>query len=100
VNADASAVARIRTAYLKHAVHWVCELAARDRLEARDLAVELRGYFQSVSYSLPSKERRDLSSQIEEICGSLSDFQTPEPVMKVGRVPGIFTPTEIKKTVR
>ena len=78
MNADANEIARIRTTYLKHAVLWVCELAARDRLEARDLAGELRHYFQSVLHSLPSDERNDLSRQIEEICGRLSDFQAPE----------------------
>ena len=78
MNADANEIARIRTTYLKHAVLWVCELAARDRLEARNLAGELRGYFQSVLYSLPYDERHDLSKQIDEICGRLGEFQAPE----------------------
>ena len=82
MNTDAADVARIRTTYLTHAVLWVCELAARDRLEARHLAGELRGYFQSVLYSLPSDERRDLSNQIDEICGRLIDFQAPELMMR------------------
>lgn len=101
MNAEATDVARIRTTYLKHAVLWVCELAARDRLAARDLAGELQGYFQSVLYSLPSDERNDLSRQIEEICGRLNDFRAPEPgrAGKVG-LPGIFTGAEIEKTVR
>ena len=48
VNAEEIDIPRIRTEFLKQAVLWVCELAARDRLEARDPAGELRRYFESV----------------------------------------------------
>jgi hypothetical protein len=75
VNVDATDIARIRATYLKHAVLWVCELAARDRLEAQDLEEELRRYFESVVDSLPPDERRELSQQIDDICGRLGNFE-------------------------
>lgn len=76
VNAEVIDIRRIRTAFLKQAVLWVCELAARDRLEARDPAGELRRYFESVADSLPPDERRDLSQQIDDICERLAEFET------------------------
>jgi hypothetical protein len=75
VNAEQADVARIRSAYLRRAVLWVCELAERDRLEAHDLAGQLGRYFQSVLYSLPPEERNDLSKQIDEICGNFKEFE-------------------------
>lgn len=81
VNAEVD-IPRIRTAFLKQAVLWVCELAARDRLEARDLAEELRRYFESVAYSLPPDQSRALSDEIDEICGRLAEFQIAGPVAR------------------
>jgi len=75
VNAEAIDIERIRTEFLKQAVLWVCELAARDRLEAGHLAGELRRYFESVVDSLPPDERHALSEQIDEICGRLAEFE-------------------------
>jgi hypothetical protein len=76
VNAEVIDIRRIRTAFLKQAVLWVCELAARDRLEARDPAGELRRYFESVADSLPLDERHELSQQIDDICERLAEFET------------------------
>jgi hypothetical protein len=75
VNAEEIDIARIRTEFLKHAVLWVCELAARDRLEAGNLAAALKRYFESVLDSLPSHDRRELSQQIDDICGRLGEFE-------------------------
>jgi len=71
VKVEAVDIQRIRTEFLKQAVLWVCELAARDRLEAENLAGELRRYFESVFDSLPPGERHDLSNQIDDICRRL-----------------------------
>jgi hypothetical protein len=75
VNAEAIDISRIRTEFLRQAVLWVCELAACDRLEARDLVGELRRYFESVLDSLPPDVRRELSQQIDDICGRLGEFE-------------------------
>jgi hypothetical protein len=76
VNAEVIDIPRIRTEFLRQAVLWVSELAAQDRLEARDPAGELRRYFESVVDSLPPDERRELSQQIDDICGRLGELQT------------------------
>jgi len=75
VKAEAIDLARIRTGYLRQAVLWICELAARDRLEAQNLAGELRRYFESVLDSLPPDERHELSQQIDDICGRLGELE-------------------------
>ena len=75
MNADVIDIPRIRTEFLKQAVLWVCELAARDRLEAGNLAGQLRHYFESVVDSLPPDERRELSQQVDDICGRLGKFE-------------------------
>jgi hypothetical protein len=76
VNAEEIDIPRIRTEFLKEAVLWVCELAARDRLEAGNLAGAMRRYFESVVDSLPSDDRRELSDQIDDVCEILAEFQT------------------------
>lgn len=75
MNVEAIDVNRIRTEFLKQAVLWVCELAARDRLEAGNLAGELRRYFESVVDSLPPHERHALSVQIDDICERLAEYE-------------------------
>jgi hypothetical protein len=35
----------------------------------------LRRYFESVADSLPPDERRELSQQIDDICGQLGEFK-------------------------
>ena len=83
MNVEAIDVNRVRTEFLKQAVLWVCELAARDRLEAGNLAGELRRYFESVVDNLPPHERHALSVQIDDICEKLAEYEVvPVPVRR------------------